>query len=1054
MNTIMHKIFTPRFACNVAAALAIGCLHYNNLAIADEKFASAASSASAIPVSSATTASPGNAASSTSASSTSTASKPKTADTVSAASVANVSSATGLPAKPATVSSSKPAVTSVQVGIPSALANTPNYISYEKAWRRSALSSLSHAVILQLQQQMGLIYHDLSDWKHDFALPEHPLSDGILGPITQSWLQRLCFNFKTAIDGDLAGRLPSTVARVAAFTKLYPAESAILISPDFESWDNAEPEPQRSQDFQVRRQGSDAELLALVRRYLARKKTRPNNNLGDDYREPNTIYTYTLTADDLTMLGGKDHVILALTTLKDKEFDSVDALKAAVNQALGNRAQLYKQLWPTIERQVMDVVGYKINQTKLAELKKQNVDDAILKALAKLNDNYFQDRTELEANISDALKDFSPEEIAATTAKLVKIAEVVDGVQLNAQSLLNLKNDLKGDIRNASVPAVIIKMLKEIQDVQYPDQALFNSAAKAKILYSIATCKKDLPRGNQYVAGLRVSDDELALLKTELTNLESGVNKGKPKPDLNAIFDQFSKSRGRLEECSKEELKTSDDGVDQIFDSYLATVVDNAARKNYPDPATPIQWDGGACGCVLDTMAAGVVYGFYPFWANQGKVQLMNFSMLNRVAYYGLSVDNLGELRQSNDFVGGGQFKIDDGSAQPNGFISTARDYNTKVDWVVQKADWSEWNKYPRESKQAVMQRLANNIVTLLHTPLTDKFSKALPYLTLGFNRTPRRGDGVTLYFSDYPKDADSALIFNEFYASLKQGLTRDKISINILLSRPSLEDKDSAFGMSNLIKLRKVTRQIEAGHDKPSAAHKDYYLILLDEPSTDSKKKLRHDIDINSNLSGADRVDFLLGIVPVLQFDNRNWQQLESDIAYMNYNFGGIGFWPLPIANLAKPVPAKPQSCIESEQVLMCLVENLNAPGMKNELPSILARQVCEHRWTLIILMNCFIIAIALMAYLYFRYCPIQNIVRQYFLWVLLLVLFPPIIIFMLLLFYDPSWSALSSGNLPFIIAVAIIILGTLGGYLYLRSQREKPQRQRAVTSKKKPRE
>lgn len=953
------------------------------------------------------------------------------------------------PQVPLATSASKSAKAPVLTSITS-----PVFGDYERIWRISNFRNLSHDVVLQMQQQMGLVYYPLADWKHDYALPKQPLNDGILGPITASWLQRMCFNFKLPLDENLGARLPAAVTRLAEFAKKYPTETGILISPDFESWDNLEPEPQRGQDFQVRRQGSDAELLALVKRYLSRKKTKTKTTgSSNDIREPNTVYIYSLTADDLAVLGGKDQVILALTSLKDKEFDSVEAMKAAVNQALGNRAQLYQHLWPLIEKQIVDVTGYQVNASKLAALKTQNVDDTTLKALAKLNDNYFLDKSELELNVNDVLKDFPPEEVAATFTKLSKQAEVLDGVQLNAQSLVNLKNDLKGDINNASVPTGIIKMLKEIQDVQYPDVYLFNSAARAKILYSIGACKKNLPQDNQYVAGMRISDDELALLKSDLTNLEASLIKGNTQLDLTAIFDRLTKLRARQNACTMEEYKSTIDDVAKIFDSYLASIVDATARKNYPNSGLPIKWNGGKCGCALDHVT-GVVYGFYPFWANQGKEQIMNFSMLSRIAYHALSMDNLGELKQSNDIAKGGQFTIDDGSAAPNEFIQTARNYNSKVDWVVQKSDWDEWNKYPRESKQAIFRRLANNIINLLHTPLTDKFSKAMPYLTLGFSRTPKRGDGVTIYFQDYPKDADSAQLFNEFYGYLRHSMSGEKVAVNVLLSRQALADQDSAFSMANLIKLRKLEREIHGSKQEYNRDLKTYFLILLDEPSTDAKKLLRHDIDVESGISGAERVEFLQGIVPVVQFDNRNWQQLEADIAYMNYNFGGMGFWPLPVANLAKPAPTTPQSCVESKLVLICLLENFKMPGTENHLPSLIAREVCEYRWPLIILMNCWLIAIAVLAFLYFKYCNIQNFIRQYFLWMLIFVLVPPLIIFTLLLFYDPTWSGLSQGNLPFIIALAVIVIGTIAGYLYIRSQRELPQRERIKQQKKKPRE
>jgi uncharacterized protein (DUF1786 family) len=105
-----------------------------------------------------------------------------------------------------------------------------------------------------MQKQLGLIYQDLAEWKRDFALKQAPLSDGVVGPITLSWLQRFGFNFKVNTEGDYANAFADNINRIAAFGEKHKSELQILVSPEFESWDSSQSEKIKAKDYQIRRQ--------------------------------------------------------------------------------------------------------------------------------------------------------------------------------------------------------------------------------------------------------------------------------------------------------------------------------------------------------------------------------------------------------------------------------------------------------------------------------------------------------------------------------------------------------------------------------------------------------------------------------------------------------------------------------------------------------------------------------------------------------------------------------------------------------------------------------
>lgn len=964
------------------------------------------------------------------------------------------SGATGAASSKSVASSSGAAVR----GLVSASAATPTLErilgpnTYDRILRQEEFKGLSKDVVLKMQRELALIYRSYPDWERDFSLPKQPLEDGIVGPITLFWLQRFCFNFKVAPSGDFARHLPQSISRIAAFGKAHPQDLPVLLSSGFAVWDDSQSEPTRSGDFAVRAQGTEAQLLELLARYRASKQA-PESKSGDG-REGLTMDVWTLTASDLDMIGGKDQVVLALKPLAAKTFDSNEALKVAVKQALGGNKTLLDKFWPDIEAQILNNYGFQVDKDTEAGLRNLGVPESVVAALASLHDDYFTDKAAFGTALAEVLKD-QPDAVAQYASEIEDLSARIDSVGLNAQSLTNLKKQWQGNMYNAGVPVQALNLLKQIQDVSYPELRLFQLAARAKLQYGFGGCKMNMPQGNHYLAGLRVSDDDMAALEKAWSALDTGPASSKGAVDVKSVFARLTILRARQTICDKDEMKAMQADIETLYKGLLAPIVDSVARKQYPfnSSSMPIQWSGNGCGCVMDDLA-GLVYGFYPFWSNSGKSQVMNFSVLSRVAYYGLSFDDLGEIKQTNDQTGGDAFVLSDGSEKANKFILEAQTHTTKVDWVISRHDWQgAWGSYPQARKRAILKKLANNIMNLLNTRLTDSFSRAKPVISLGTGSPNTRGDGVTLYFSDFPADADSVASFNEFYEYLKKGLSGSKAWVNVLMPQYALTEKDGAFGVANLVKLYKITQMIENGNDAAKAVARSYFMVLMEEPASEAKKRMRLDIEAETSLRGIDRADFLRRVVPVLQFDNRNWQQLDDDIVYFKDNFAGIGFWPLPLANLAKPVPNLPlpildpaNSCANAELVALCLLQRYQYEEAKSTHTSDIQKQVCEHRWALRATMDLFVLLDLIVLILFFQSCTVQSMIRQYFLPVISLLVLPPIVVFMLLLFYDPAYSRLSQGNVPFIIAVVVIVAGIVGGYFYLRSQREKPSRQRAL--------
>jgi replication initiation and membrane attachment protein DnaB len=90
-------------------------------------------------------------------------------------------------------------------------------------------------------------------------------------------------------------------------------------------------------------------------------------------------------------------VIQILSTLKDKEFNSTEALRVAVSQAMGGRDYFIRQLWPLIERNAGVFDGYLINEAALTKLKQTSeFPAAVIDELRLQGTQYFKEKDDFD----------------------------------------------------------------------------------------------------------------------------------------------------------------------------------------------------------------------------------------------------------------------------------------------------------------------------------------------------------------------------------------------------------------------------------------------------------------------------------------------------------------------------------------------------------------------------------------------------------------------------------------------------------------------------------
>jgi hypothetical protein len=386
---------------------------------------------------------------------------------------------------------------------------------------------------------------------------------------------------------------------------------------------------------------------------------------------------------------------------------------------------------------------------------------------------------------------------------------------------------------------------------------------------------------------------------------------------------------------------------------------------------------------------------------------VIDFSVQTRAGYYGLGFDDKGNVSNAARWTG-----LD------AGFIREARTYGTKVDLVIRRDDWRGWDQASSEEKALLFENLAEDIAGLVGTPLTDAFSEIKPYLSMGTAPAPVMGDGVTLYFPGYPQDAEAVTTFEAFVRTLRDKLKAQgrKYSLNVMFRSAEL-----GKGIYEYPRLLTLVDDIE-GKDKELDT---LFLVLLQEPTTMDKKNLR--LNIENGLHGKDRMKLLRKVAMVLTYDGSNEGQLLDDVIYAKDNFGGIGFWPQPVAS-GDAAAATDGSLTVIGNVLH---ENyMNAVNGAAALKPAACQYICPNRWAFRIAWDIFMLALLASFPLYLLACDWRNFFNKNFLYFIGGLIVPAVLLTFALLFCDPVWGNASNENGLLILVISAAIAYAIWNY------------------------
>ena len=348
------------------------------------------------------------------------------------------------------------------------------------------------------------------------------------------------------------------------------------------------------------------------------------------------------------------------------------------------------------------------------------------------------------------------------------------------------------------------------------------------------------------------------------------------------------------------------------------------------------------------------------------------------------------------------------------------------------RADWTRWVGSERKK---VLDKLRVSIKGWLQKTTGNNLLHLANLATFGYVPDPTRGDGVTLYFEQFPTGEEAERQFKVFFQGLNEDLNgsqppaisnRKAYAVNLLFSREAL-----GKGIYGCEKLSDLTHDDGAiGNDK---GYKVRFLVMLAEPTIDTKLELRNYLE--NCLSGTRRNDLLQATVPVVPY-LRDKAVLKEDISYFHFNFGGLGQWLPPAGSQsdgALEVGADIREAMESFRKQTGEVKPI---GVK--LTDSICPWICPKRWIIFGVMEGLATLLGIAAIAAFASCKVgENMTRLSWLSIVSLVLLVlAIVLFFALLYCDPAWQSIRDGNWP-LIGMVILVVAILVGLLMRQKRR-----------------
>ncbi len=693
---------------------------------------------------------------------------------------------------------------------------------------------------------------------------------------------------------------------------------------------------------------------------------------------------------------------------------------------------------------------YMVSPEKVEEYVKLDLLKDTVKAfeiLDKYRAWFFESRLQMSETIQQELKDLPQFKkivnnfIQATW--ILREDESIDKtgmmnyrVWLGDRGLDSLKWYIRNDLKDVNYSKSANKFLEDLQGIIFADTLLAHHYAMSLFAASVGVCNDSVV--NRYIkdGDLRWSDDQIKELfeqrKVKLSDFLKDIEKEKKvkkrkkvETDIERVLRFRELYNGRI--CNDERWKFVSQGLETLYSRSLADLVAlSMVKQNTFDEKAPVNWKRKKCGCSHKDELNGEVFGIYPYWLANDTTKWIDFEGVTRMAYYGLRATDEGALEMPSGMLAKDYLNEE----QNYEFVNEAHRHFVKMDWIVEKDDWNELTT--PEALKSFFENLINEIDEILNKKISSSFERFMNMFSIYVDESDFRGDGVTLFFRNYPKTKEATLLFNTFYKQLQTKLSEKNpnVIVNLMMHRLDLSEneheqlydgltfKDNGiYSFANFAKIainsenKKFAKYSDRGKDL-----KNYLLVVVEEPVSRSKRLVVS--QLNQQLNGVDRRNVLHSVVPVLWFDNKQWSQLREDAMYYNDTYYALG-----IAPYATDLQAN-DSCRVSGNLGMCFMQYFEVENGSSERQSAFSAFVCTHRW-LFRLLNFIALAIAVgLIVSYFVSCRVSDFFNRHLALLLCIVVLPFGFTMALLLSLDPSVSGFGLlGMSPVLVMLAIII-------------------------------
>jgi hypothetical protein len=375
-----------------------------------------------------------------------------------------------------------------------------------------------------------------------------------------------------------------------------------------------------------------------------------------------------------------------------------------------------------------------------------------------------------------------------------------------------------------------------------------------------------------------------------------------------------------------------------------------------------------------------------------------------------------------------------------------ALDHGVGLDLVLYRRDFSRLLAVSEAARQPLLRRAARELAAMVDTPLQAWWRPWLRAALPGWPQHTHLYSGVTLFFDELPATEAGQRFLIDFVNELVPQLERSPrtLSLQVVVSGDRLVGGSGQQGMAAALRLMERTGSISPAGEAGVGASPPLrpklrvrLLVLLPEPTTQSKKALRAALDETPLLQSHQRIDFLDSLIPMMnhpagpepgRMSAGMAFQFDADLAYHGWQYGGAGLWP--VVDLGRGA---------GTQVMELLHQNFRANERwytdRWAFTHALCSWVCPNRTAWRLALNGLLVLGGVSLLLFSFNCRVRAWGRPMVAW-MLGGLAVTGLVFWLLLTCDPALYELSESNWPLV----GLFLGGLAAALWALSQRRVP--------------